>query len=200
MPRRRALRSQDSFTIVEVLVAIIILVVGLLGTADILLHADRSTVSSQAREGGVALQRELVEAARNIPFTQLSQASVVPTIKNMPGFTSSSVGANGWQIKRRGINYTMAIGVCAVDDPSDGTGASDPDTCADGTGGSTAAQCLAALGTTGNISGNGSAGSTQVGDCGIDLNKDGVVDNLTKGQLGTCTTALCGSGSEPVGG
>jgi len=196
MTCRRALRSQDGFTIIEVLVAIVILVVGLLGTADILLRADRSTVSSQAREGGVALQRELVESARNIPFTQLSQASVVPTIRNMPGFTSSTVGASGWQIKRRGITYTMAIGVCAVDDPSDGTGASDPDTCADGSGGSTPAQCKSALGTDGNISGNGSAAGTQIGDCGIDLNKDGVVDNLTKGQLGTCTSATCGTGSD----
>jgi hypothetical protein len=86
--------------------------------------------------------------------------------------------------------------VCAVDDPSDGTGPSDPDTCADGTGGSTAAQCKAALGTDGNISGNGTAAGTQVGDCGIDVNKDGVVDNLTKGQLGTCTTAVCGTGTD----
>lgn len=196
MRRRAQVRAEDGFTIVESLVAIVILVVGLFGVMQLLVAAHNQTTASRAREGGVNLERELVEAARNVPFTQLSQSTIVPTIQGMPGFTGSSINAAGWQVTRRGITYTMSIGVCSVDDPSDGTGAADSQTCADGTGGTTGTQCRSFLGSTGSISGTGQASGTQVGDCGIDLNHDGVVDNLTDGQLGTCTAALCGSGPD----
>jgi prepilin-type N-terminal cleavage/methylation domain-containing protein len=189
-------RCQAGFTIIEVMVAMVILLVGLGGTLTLLEQSARTTSSTKAREGAVALSRELVEAARGMPYDQLTQSSVVPGIRAMPGFTTSAVGGSGWSVQRRGITYTMAVGVCAVDDPTDGLGSEDGTFCADGTGSTSSSQCAAALGTTGSISGSGSASGAQVGDCGIDLDRDGQVDNLTRDEAGSCGSGACPGGSQ----
>jgi type II secretory pathway pseudopilin PulG len=190
----RAARSQAGFAIVEVMVAMVILLVGLGGTMTLLDQAQETTSSTKAREGAVALSRELVEAARGIPYDQLAQGSIVSTIRARPGFGASTIGAKGWTIERRGIDYTMAVGVCSVDDPADGQGTADGGFCATGSGATTSSQCASALGTTGDIAGMGSASGGQVGDCGIDLDKDGQVDGLTLADLGSCPLGACPGG------
>jgi len=192
----RAARSQAGFTIIEVMIAMVILLVGLGGTLTLLDQSQRTTSATKARDGAVALSRELVEAARGMPYDQLTQGSVVSDIRAMPGFTTSSFGAGGWTIQRRGITYAAAVGVCTVDDPTDGQGKQDGSFCADGTGGSSSSQCANALGTSGNISGSGTASGAHVGDCGIDLDKDGQVDGLTLSEAGSCGSGACGGGTE----
>jgi Tfp pilus assembly protein PilV len=176
------------------MVAMVILLVGLGGTITLLDQAQRTTSATKAREGAVALSRELVEAARGMQYDQLTQGAVVPNIRAKPGFTSSTFGANGWTIQRRGITYAMAVGVCSVDDPTDGLGSANAGFCADVTGASSSSSCVTALGRDGNIAGTGSATGTQVGDCGLDPDKDGEVDNLSLGQLGSCTSGTCPGG------
>jgi prepilin-type N-terminal cleavage/methylation domain-containing protein len=188
-----SVRSQHGFTMVEVMVAMVILVGGLAGTLTLINQANATTTSNKSREGGIALSRELVEAARSQPYDQLTQGNVVSAIRASSGFTSSTVDGNGWQVERRGLTYTIAVGVCSVDDPNDGLGVEDPTFCG-GTGTTTAAQCSAALGTLGNISGTGTASGATVGNCGIDLDRDGQVDNLTLGDLGSCTGTTCSGG------
>jgi prepilin-type N-terminal cleavage/methylation domain-containing protein len=190
----RAARSQAGFTIIEVIIAMVILLVGLAGTLTLLDQSQRTTSSTKAREGAVALSRELVEAARGMPYDQLSQGSVVSDIGAMPGFTTSTIGVGGWTIQRRGITFTVALGVCTVDDPTDGLGKEDGSFCADGTGASSSSQCAQALGTSGSISGSGAASGAQVGDCGIDLDKDGQVDSLTLAETGSCGSGTCAGG------
>ena len=181
--RLRIRRNEHGFTIVEVMVAMVVLLVGLAGTITLLDQANASTTTDKAREGGVALARELVEATRSQSYDQLTQGNIVPVIRTRNGFTGSAVNGNGWQISRRGITYTMAVGVCSVDDSNDGLGVRDSTFCAsDGT--TTSDQCATALGTSGSISGVGTAAGTVVGDCGIDLDKDGQVDGLTLGDVG----------------
>jgi prepilin-type N-terminal cleavage/methylation domain-containing protein len=173
----RAARSQAGFTIVEVMVAMVILLVGLGGTITLLDQSQRTTSSTKAREGAVALSREIVEAARGMPYDQLVQGSVVSSLRAMPGFTGSAIGPGGWAIQRRGVDYTMAVGVCTADDPTDGLGKGDASFCADGTGGSSAGQCASALGTSGSISGSGIASGAQLG------------------ETGSCGSGSCGGGS-----
>ena len=196
MLRARA-RDEHGFTILETLVAMVILVVGLMGTLKLLDGANRSTVSTEAREQGVALQRQLVEAARNTSYTDLLPTSVVGLVRGQPGFADSTIGAQGWQIKRRGVTYHMAIGVCSVDDPADGIGTHDTSTfCADGSGATTAAQCRQYLGSSGSIAGTGAATGGGIGDCGLDTNFDGRVDGLTEAEAGGCAPGVC-TGTRP---
>lgn len=193
-----ASNNDRGFTIVEVMVAMLILVVGLFSMLAMLDRANAVTTSSKAREQGVALQRELVEAARGLTYAQLSQTSIVGLLRATNGFASSAIkSGEGWQIERRGITYTMAVGVCSVDDPSDGTGTHDGASfCATGAGKTSAPSCSSALGRTGDIAGSGTASGATVGDCGIDLSRDGVVDNLTEDEVSGCGSSCGGSGTD----
>jgi type II secretory pathway pseudopilin PulG len=192
-------RAQDEagFTILETLVAMVILVVGLMGTMKLLDQANGATRSTTAREQGVALQRELVETARGLSYHELTPASVVGLVRSAPGFTGSRIGSQGWEVVRRGVTYHMTIGACSVDDPGDGIGTGDPATfCANGGGTTSAAQCRNLLGTAGSVAGTGAGSGGAVGDCGLDRNFDGRVDALTVFEAGGCAPGVC-AGTAP---
>lgn len=178
--------SEHGFTLVEVMVAAFVLLVGVLGVLSMLNFSSYATTTTKAREQGVGLQRELVEAARSIPYAQLLPNAVVPEIQAKPELGDDQPNVPGWQIVRRNITYTVAVGSCAVDDPGDGTG-TDEDAlfCPPGST-ATAARCRTLLGIDGSIQGVPGAaanGTLDVGSCGLDLNLDGQVDYLTRSQL-----------------
>jgi Tfp pilus assembly protein PilV len=184
---------EDGFTIIEVMVAAVILLTGLVGVLGIVTQSDAVSASNRAREQGVALQREIIEAAQAIPYEQLAQATLVSKIRATAGLTDSTMTSRGWTYQRRNVNYSVAVGTCSVDDPSDGTGPHESaGYCLNGTGSTTAAQCLAYLGRTGDIAGNGTA----KGDCGIDTNRDGNVDGLADTTGAPCTNCS-GTDSNP---
>src|SRR4051794_41921436 len=85
-------RSESGFTLVEVTVAAFVMVVGLLGTLAMLDNANLTTASTKAREQGIALQRELVEAARSTPYDDLVPGGVVPTIQSNPELRDEKIG------------------------------------------------------------------------------------------------------------
>jgi Tfp pilus assembly protein PilV len=187
--------EDDGFGLLESLVAATILLVGLLALGAMLVTSSTANVTSNARDGGVALQRELVEAVRALRYDELVSSTAVARVQ---GATGSGLGdsspAPGWQIERAGRTYTVAIGLCSVDEVSDGTGAQDAATfCSTGPGRTSAQACSALLGTKGDIQGTATAGGAgaQVGDCGIDLDLDGAVDKLTTQEVGSCSATGC---------
>lgn len=111
--------SQSGFTLIEVLVAIVILVVGLLALLTTLDTAVKASMITRAREGATNLARQLVEDARTIPYAQIIPSSVEGQLQAMKGLATETPGS-GWQIKRRGIVYTIEAKECAIDDPKDG--------------------------------------------------------------------------------
>jgi len=189
-PRLSPLRLEDGFTIIEVLVAAVVLLIGIMGVLSIVIQADGVTTSNRAREQGVALQREVVEAARAIPYDQLSQNTIVSKIQALPALADSTSGSSGWTVVRRNITYTISVGTCSVDDSNDSTGPHESaGYCKDATGSTTPQQCLTYLGRSGSIAGAGvvASTSTAAGDCGIDGNLDGAVDGLADTSGGACT-------------
>jgi prepilin-type N-terminal cleavage/methylation domain-containing protein len=176
---------EDGFTIIEVLVASVVLLVGVLGVLGIVTQSDSVSASNRAREQGIALQREIIEAARSIPYDQLTQNAIVSRIQATAGLTDSTMLATGWTYTRRTVKYAVAVGTCAVDDPTDGTGPHESaGYCLTGTGSTTPAQCAAYLGISGSIAG---AGGGAAGDCGIDTNFDGAVDGLSDTSGAPCS-------------
>src|SRR5919202_5832444 len=127
MAARIRIRLQDDsgFTIVEVMMAAVVLIVGLLGTLTMIDAAQSTTRTAKAREQATNLQRELIEAARTVPYDQLVPGNTSAIIRNQPGLGDSSLSSTGWTIRRRGVTYAVSMGSCAVDDPRDGTGAHD---------------------------------------------------------------------------
>ena len=117
-----ALRDERGFTLVEVMVALFILLVGVAGSVTLIDGANGTTLATKAREAGTGLTREVVEDARSIPYSSLSPASIQPSLQAQPGLADSNTGDSSWTVERRGIVYTVQVSVCAIDDGADGYG------------------------------------------------------------------------------
>jgi prepilin-type N-terminal cleavage/methylation domain-containing protein len=117
----RNLAGREGFTLVEVLAAMFILLIGILGALAIIDRANAATVTTRSREAAVNVARELVEAARSVPFANLTPASVEAQIQALPGLADDGAPA-GWTIRRRGFTYTVTATVCTFDDARDGGG------------------------------------------------------------------------------
>ena len=184
---------EAGFTLVEVMIAATVMLVGMLGVALMLDQASTATYSTKAREQGIALQRELLEAARAIPYDQLVNNGLVAAVQGTQGTGLSDSGSDaGWTIRRRDFTYAVSIGVCSVDDPGDGLGAHDTATfCASGSGKTTPDQCSSILTPTSGLAGASGTSGYAVGDCGLDRNLDGAVDNLV--EASGCPATGCGA-------
>jgi prepilin-type N-terminal cleavage/methylation domain-containing protein len=136
-PRLRS--GERGFTLIEVLVAIFILLVGVLGVVALIDGANFATAQTKSREGGTNLAREILDGARAVDYDKLTPAEIVGELQSQPGLADSSASADGWQLARRGITYTVsAVPVCKIDDPQDGLGDhADGGFCAGTSGGGT---------------------------------------------------------------
>lgn len=64
MVGRRHFRSETGFTLIEVMVTMLILLVGLAGAVTLVNGANAATVRTKERDAATSLQRELTEYAR----------------------------------------------------------------------------------------------------------------------------------------
>jgi prepilin-type N-terminal cleavage/methylation domain-containing protein len=124
MPDARRPRSQHGFTLVEVLVAITILLVGMLGVVAMVDGANAVSAKSKAREGGTNVARSIVEVARAVPYKSLTDTTLLAALDVRPGLDDSSP-APGYTIESRGFVYTLAVQVCSMDDAKDNLGVDD---------------------------------------------------------------------------
>ena len=112
------LKGDDGFTLVELLVAFTILIIGLTGTFALVEAANGRSTVTKGREGATNVAREISEQVRILPYTRLVAASLQPDLQAQPGLADASP-AGGWQIERRGFIYTVGVSVCMVDDRAD---------------------------------------------------------------------------------
>lgn len=123
---RSRIRSEDGFTLIEVMVAISVLLIGVLGAVMLIDGASAQTSRTKAREGGTALARSVLEVARGVPYADLTAARVLAELDARgAGFADAEPGSAGHQVHSRGFVYTVAPSVCAMDDPKDAVGAHD---------------------------------------------------------------------------
>jgi prepilin-type N-terminal cleavage/methylation domain-containing protein len=115
------LSDERGYTLVELLVAAFVLVVGMAGAFALLNGANASTVTNNARMGGTNLAREVLEDARSVDYDSLKPSTIT-------GVLQAKVGGSGtpWEITRRGIKYTVTADVCTFDDPKDNVAATPP--------------------------------------------------------------------------
>ena len=114
-------RGEAGFTIVEIMVAIVLLVTGVLAMLVMIEGSLSSTSRTTAREGATNLARELVERSRQVPYasttTGAAPAALAARLPEAPAVSGSS-----FAVQRRNVQYTVTVSACSIDDPSDGAG------------------------------------------------------------------------------
>jgi prepilin-type N-terminal cleavage/methylation domain-containing protein len=117
-------RSRDDagFTLVEVLVASIVLAVGIVAAFTMLDTAGRTAATNNARTAASNLAREISEYARGTDYDLLRPSTMVGALRDHPRIA----GTNNWKIERRGMTYKIKAEVCTFDDPKDGLSIADP--------------------------------------------------------------------------
>lgn len=118
---RRRLRAQRGFTLLELVAASAVLLVGVLGTMTMVDGASRTTQKNAAREAATTLSRELVDVLRALPYQQVTSDALPAALQTRPELADSSPAA-GWTIGRRGRTFAVSVSACAIDDPKDGIG------------------------------------------------------------------------------
>src|SRR5215218_9798650 len=85
IPATPRLRHERGYTLVEVVVAVAILLSGVLGILTLLNTANGATHNTKVRDGATSLARELIEAARAVPYPDLRATTVAGQLQAQPG-------------------------------------------------------------------------------------------------------------------
>jgi prepilin-type N-terminal cleavage/methylation domain-containing protein len=115
------LSDQSGFTLIEVLVAALVLILGATATFQLVDNANSASTLNQARTSGTNLAREITEYARGTDYDKLQPATLVSALRQNP--TIAGTSASPWTIVRARTTYTVTASVCTFDDPKDGVAA-----------------------------------------------------------------------------
>jgi prepilin-type N-terminal cleavage/methylation domain-containing protein len=118
------MHGQEGFTLVELMVAALVLVVGMLATLSVLNTGLSKTTLNAQRVAATNLARELTETARQVTYANLDPSTVRAALQAAGSDLGTGTGA--WTVKRRATTYTIAASVCTYDDPADKLAASPP--------------------------------------------------------------------------
>ena len=133
MPLSHRSAGQAGYTLIEVMVAAMVLAVGVLGSFMLLDSANRTT---DATTGGPARSTSHARS-RSTPgaptTTCLSPTQVETTLRARTRIAGAGA-AGSWKIVRRGVTYSVTPTVCTFDDPKDGllSAAPPPNVCTPG--------------------------------------------------------------------
>ncbi|HET9126380.1 MAG TPA: prepilin-type N-terminal cleavage/methylation domain-containing protein [Solirubrobacteraceae bacterium] len=109
------------FTLVEVLVAVVVLTIGLLGTFAVLRTSEHTTLINRERQAETSLARQVLEDAGSLPSWQLSTSALPAALQ--PLIAGAGAPAGGvLSVTRGSATYSVTPTACSIDDPSDGLG------------------------------------------------------------------------------
>ena len=120
------LARAHGFTLIEVMVAASILIVGLLGTFSMVDQAQRTTQGNSSRTVSLNLAREVLEHARSLDYAELTPSTMVPALRAKPNIGGTVDSEGRWIVRRRKIDVAIEASVCTFDDPMDGLAALPP--------------------------------------------------------------------------
>jgi type II secretory pathway pseudopilin PulG len=113
---------EDAYSLIEVIVAMGVILVGVLGTVTLIDRASAQSAEAKTRQTANALIRDIIESAQGVPYTSLTTDGA-KTALQAAGFADSNPATSStWEIQRNGITFTMNVTACVVDDPRDGQG------------------------------------------------------------------------------
>lgn len=126
--------GESGMSLVEVMVAMVLLLIGMLGVISMLDTSNQVTRRNLARDTANSLAREQLERAREIAYADLADPAKVATAL-APGVEGSDTPVSAvLTTTRRGVRYTTTITSCVLDDPIDGIGVAPGTACTPVTG------------------------------------------------------------------
>ena len=91
MPRPRLVRHSDGFTLSEVLIAMVVLSIGLLGLSAMTLAMGKSVTFSKQQTIATTLAQDKIEAVKHTHYAQVVPANYPPEAYNtIPGYPQFS--------------------------------------------------------------------------------------------------------------
>jgi Tfp pilus assembly protein PilV len=130
--------DEGGMTIVEVMAAMVVLIIGVLGTLILVEGSLSSTGRTTTREQATSLARDLVERSRQVDYSQLTNAlapatlrSALPAADSVGPLTYVSPTSSTFTVTRRNVTYKVDVFACSIDDPADGAGEGDATFCDD---------------------------------------------------------------------
>lgn len=121
--------SDEGFTIIEILVAMVILLVGVLAMTQFITTGLASTWRTTAREQGTNLARDLLERSRQVGYASTTNTAA-PAALRAALADAGALSGSSFTVNRRNVDYTVNVFACSIDDPSDGAGVGDATFCA----------------------------------------------------------------------
>jgi prepilin-type N-terminal cleavage/methylation domain-containing protein len=133
----RPARSEDGFTLVEVMVAMLLLLVGLFGVLNMLDQGNESTSRTLTRDAAVGLARDVVERAATTSPAVLTPATIAEALRKGVDPDGSrgttTTGADGsWTLRGR-TTFRVKATVCSLARPGNGVPVVDASFCTAGT-------------------------------------------------------------------
>jgi type II secretory pathway pseudopilin PulG len=132
-------RDEGGMTMVEVMAAMVILIIGVLGTLILVEGSMSSTSRTTAREQATNLARDMVERSRQATYKDMTMDLAPATLRGVLPASDGATALSGpnlrtFHVTRRGVDYTVTVFACSIDDPTDGAGTGDAKFCAAPTG------------------------------------------------------------------
>lgn len=104
---------------IEVMVASMLLIVGMLSVLAMYTGAIRTTTTNNTRVAATNLARELIETAREVAYDDLPDVVAEAQSRGLGSGTP-------WTIERRNVVYSVTASACVFDSPTDGYAATAP--------------------------------------------------------------------------
>lgn len=189
MSRAPRLRDESGFSLVEVIAAMVVLVIGVLGVLASVDTSNEITQRNLSRDTGTTLVREQIERTRDLPYSDLATPSKIASglATAMQDTTAPITNGTVFTTTRRGITYTTTVTSCVIDDPSDGIGVAPGQACK---------PLPASSGGGGTVSGGSGSSTLSLNVLGIPVTGGGSVVDAVCNLLGrnSILDALIGSG------
>ena len=112
---RKAVSSQRGASLIDVVVGSALMLVVFMGISAVFQLAVEMVSNNKARAGAVSLSGERMEYIRSLSYNSVGTAGGIP----------AGAIAQSEAVSLNGISYTRRTFIAYVDDPADGTGASD---------------------------------------------------------------------------
>ena len=135
MDTRARLRDEDGLTVIEIMAAMVILIIGVLGTLTLVQGSLASTSRTTAREQATNLARDLVERSRQADYANMTMSLAPATLRATLPASANATALSGpslssFDVTRRKVTYTVKVFACSIDDPTDGAGVGNATFCA----------------------------------------------------------------------